>query len=114
MQLQPRAYITTMLHQVATYVTAQQMLRKDESAIRHRRAERLFGEMGSGRSSLVKKQKTEVAVALAAEEEEQRRVLARFVATLGRWDDTQIKPHDDTVLRAFARALKLRATASAN
>ena len=113
-QLQPRAYSTTMSHQVATYVTAQQMLRKDESAIRHRRAERLFGEMGSGRFSLVKKQKTEVAVALAAEEEEQRRVLARFVATLGRWDDTQIKPHDDTVLRAFARALKLRATASAN
>ena len=112
--LQKKAYSTTMSLQVVTYVTAQQMLRKDELALRHRRAERLFGEHGSGRSSLVKKQKTEVAAAIAAEEEEQRRVLARFVSAGGRWDDTQIKPHDDTCLKAFVRLLKLRAAASAN
>ena len=111
--LQRRAYSTTMSHQVATYVTAQQMLRKDESAIRHRRAERLFGENGSGRSSLVKKQKTEVAAAVAAQEEEQARVLARFVQSHGRWDDTKVEPHHDTCLKAVVRALKLRAEAAA-
>ena len=112
--VQPKAYSTTMSYQVATYVTAQQMLRKDETAIRHRRAERLFGENGSGRSSLVKKQKTEVANAFAAEDEEQRRVVGRFVSTQGRWDDTRITPHDDTCLGAFVRALKLRAAAAAS
>ena len=102
-------YSSTMSYQVITFLVLQQEHRKDESAIKFRTAERLFGQDGPGRSSLPKKQKVEEpkpAVLFA-------RGLEAYTASGGKVDLTQVEPRADSCIKAFCRLLKFAEASAA-
>ena len=97
-----KPYSSTMSWQVITFLVLQQQHRKESDAIKFRTAERLFGEEGSGRSSLPKKQKLEEAkpAVLFARAHE------IYVSTGGKVDSTNVEPRTDTCIKAFCRLLR--------
>ena len=93
---------TTMSYQTASFIIARQRSRWDPEAIKHRRAERLFGEKGEGRLT-----KTNLyRLPAIAEEKGWDAVLATYVST-GYVDSSSVAPEHDTCLRAFCRLLQL-------
>ena len=97
-----KPYASTMSWQVITFLVLQQQHRKDDDAIKFRTAERLFGEHGSGRSSLPKKQKMvepTTAVLFA-------KALETYSSSAGKVDVTAVEPRADTCVKAFCRLLK--------
>ena len=98
---------TTMSYQTASFIIARQRSRWDPDAIKHRRADRLFGEKGTGRLTKEKYSCLESV----PEETGWDAVLATYVST-GYVDSSSIAPEQDTCLRAFCRLLKLEEEAA--
>lgn len=93
---------TTMSYQTASFIIARQRSRWDPDAIKHRRADRLFGEKGDGRLT---KSRCNLLPAVV-EETGWDAVLATYVST-GYVDCSPIAPEHDTCIRAFCRLLQL-------
>ena len=102
-QVVKRAYSTTMSYQLATYLVAQQQHRLDGSAVQSRVSERLFGQKGSGRSSLPKKQKLD----LPSPDITWSECVRMFHESGGRHDIHKVSPQEDTSLKAFCRLLRM-------